>query len=229
MAHLSTRRAAYHDVRTYTDWRGMVDHNDLLLAEYNNCSQLANHIDNVRNVITSFFLTINSGILIVMILVAKGELRDGVLGSPSSILIGLLLLVFTLGTLFTGTVARLRRIQSERYWIANRILDHFLRNENRLIVPLDTTHLSEDSGGTFGLDKRATGTYLWTLAIVLPTSSLAGLTAYLVVTGINGWAPAWLGWPTAAVAALIAFAAEDYLYFRMSTFVPTNGPRSASD
>src|ERR671918_1302729 len=104
----------------------VADYNDLLIAEYDNCAQLANHVDNVRNVITSFFLTINGGVLIVVTLVAKGEVREEAIGSPKALLAGVLVLVCLLGTLFTGTVARLRRVQSERYQVANRILDHFL-------------------------------------------------------------------------------------------------------
>lgn len=198
----------------------MSNYNDILIAEYNNCAQLANHIDNVRNVITSFFLTINGGVLIVLTLVAKGEVNEDAFGSPKSLLVGVLIMVCILGALFTGTLARLRRIQSERYHVANRILDHFLDDAHRSIVALESKHLAEDAGGTVGLRKRTTGTYMWTLAIMLPTAALAGLTTYLIVTDINGWGPGWMGWPVAALASLFAFAAADRFYFRLSTFAP---------
>jgi hypothetical protein len=206
----------------------VADQEDLLIAEYGNCAQVANHIDNVRNVLTSFFLTINGGVLIVVTLVAKGEVKADTFGSPKSLLAGLLIFVCALGTLFTGTVARLRRVQSERYHIANRILDHFLTGGHRSIVSLETKRLAEDSGGTvgLGLGKRTTGTYLWTLAIVLPTCALAGLATYLVVTDINGWGPQWLGWPLAAVSGTLALVAEDRLYFRLSTFSPPAAERT---
>jgi hypothetical protein len=139
----------------------VADYNDLWIAEYDNCAQLANHVDNVRNVITSFFLTINGGVLIVVTLVAKGEVREEAIGSPKALLAGVLVLVCLLGTLFTGTVARLRRVQSERYQVANRILDHFLTDDLRAVVPLEVKTLAEDSGGSAGLPRRTTGTYMW--------------------------------------------------------------------
>lgn len=197
----------------------MAGRDDLLIAEYNNCAELANHIDNVRNVITSFFLTINGGVLIVLTVVLKGEVDAEAVGSPKALLAGVLVMVFVLGTLFTGTVARLRRIQSERYWVANGILDYFLKDEHRRIVGLESAQLAQDSGGK-GLGRRSTGSYMWSLAIMLPTSALAGLATYVIVADINDWGPSWAGWPLAALALLVAFVFEDGLYFRLSTFRP---------
>jgi hypothetical protein len=192
---------------------------ELLLAEYNNCAEVGNHIDNVRNVITSFFLTTNGGVLIVLSLVAKGDVEPGAFGSPKALLAGLMLAVCTLWTLFTGTVARLRRVQTERYRIANGILDHVLSPKARAVVPLANSTLSTDAGGS-GLGKRTTGTYLWTLAIMLPTAGLAGLAGYYIASDIHHVITGSLSWLFAIALAGIVMSLEDVIYFRLSTFRP---------
>ena len=202
----------------------MADETDLLLAEYQSCAQVANHIDTVRNVITSFFLTINGGVLIVLTLVAKGDVSEDAFGSPQSLLAGVLLGVCTLGTLFTGTVARLRRVQSERYRIANSILDHMLTTDVRSVVALGNRTLAGDAGGR-GLDKRITGTYLWSLTIMLPTAALAGLATYLIAADIHGLVAGAPAWATGVLTATAALLAQDRLYFTLSTFhPPAEGP-----
>jgi hypothetical protein len=206
----------------------MANETDLLIAEYNNCAEVANHIDNVRNVITSFFLTINGGVLIVLSLVVKGEVQQEEFGSPKALFGGLVLMVCALGTLFTGTVARLRRVQSERYHIANGILDHVLKGSVRDVIPLANLALASDAGGN-GLGKRLTGTYMWTLTIILPTAGLGGLAAHLIAVDIHGYAHGWPGWVLGLVAAAVVLVIEDVLYFRLSTFRPpvTTGGQSA--
>jgi hypothetical protein len=190
---------------------------ELLLAEYRNCAALANHIDNVRNVITSFFLTINGGVLIVLSLVVKGDVRPDTFGSPKALLAGVLLAVCTLGTLFTGTVARLRRVQIERYHIANGILDYLLTPEARPVIPLSNSTLAGDAGGA-GLAKRSTGSYLWTLAIMLPTAGLAGLAGYYVAADIHDLVDGPLSWLGAFTLSAVVLAVEDRIYFELSSF-----------
>jgi hypothetical protein len=201
---------------------------ELLLAEYNNCAEVANHVDNTRNVITSFFLTLNGGILILLSLVAKGDVQSDTFGSPKGLLAGLMLAVCTLGTLFTGTVARLRRVQTERYRIANGILDHVLAPETRSIIPLANSSLSCDAGGS-GLGKRTTGSYLWTLAIMLPTAGLAGLAEYYIVVDIHNAISGPLSWVGAVALAVVVLRVEDAIYFRLSSFDATPASKAATE
>lgn len=206
----------------------MTNDSELLLAEYNNCAELGNHIDNVRNVITSFFLTLNGGVLIVLSLVGKGDVQQDTFGSPKALLAGVMLTVSTLGMLFTATVARLRRVQIERYRISNGILDYLLAAETRQIIPLANSSLSVDAGGT-GLSKRATGSYLWTLAIMLPTAGLAGLAAYYIVADIHGSIRGPLSWLAGLALTAIILSIEDAVYFRLSSFkLPPNLNRPAT-
>jgi hypothetical protein len=202
---------------------GVANDVELLLTEYNNCAEVANHVDNVRNVITSFFLTLNGGILILLSLVAKGDVKSDTFGSPKGLLAGLMLAVCTLGILFTGTVARLRRVQTERYRIANGILDHLLAPETRDIIPLANSSLSSDAGGS-GLSKRTTGSYLWTLTIMLPTAGLAGLAAYYIVADIHGAISGAVSWLGAVALAAVVLRVEDTIYFRLSSFHAAPGP-----
>lgn len=202
----------------------MANDGELLLAEYNNCAEVANHVDNVRNVITSFFLTLNGGILILLSLVAKGDVQSNTFGSPRGLLAGVMLAVCTLGTLFTGTVARLRRVQTERYRIANGILDHLLAPETRGIIPLANSSLSSDAGGS-GLGRRTTGSYLWTLAIMLPTAGLAGLAGYYIVADIHDIISGPLSWLGAVALSAVVLSVEDTIYFRLSSFHAAPVPR----
>jgi hypothetical protein len=199
---------------------------ELMLAEYNNCAEVANHVDNVRNVITSFFLTINGGVLIFVSLVAEGDMPSDTFGSPRGLLAGLMLAVCTLGTLFTGTVARLRRVQTERYRIANGILDHLLAPETRGIIPLANSSLSSDAGGS-GLGKRTTGSYLWSLAIMLPTAGLAGLAGYYIAADIHDAVSGPLSWLGAVALSLVVLIVEDTIYFRLSRLHATPAPKAA--
>jgi hypothetical protein len=200
--------------------------NELLLAEYNNCAEVANHIDNVRNVITSFFLTLNGGVLVVLSLVVKEEVPTDAFGSPKGLLAGLMLTVCTLGTLFTATVARLRRVQTERYHIANGILDYLLTPEARSVIPLTNWSLARDAGGS-GLRKRTTGSYFWTLAIMLPTAGLAGLAGYYIAIDIHDAIHGPLTWLGPLALGVIVLAIEDRIYFGLSTFTGSSAAETA--
>jgi hypothetical protein len=211
---------------------GVANDVEILLAEYNNCAEVANHVDNVRNVITSFFLTLNGGILIFLSLVTNRDVQSETFGSPRGLLAGLMLGVSTLGMVFTGTVARLRRVQTERYRIANGILDHLLTPEARGIIPLANGSLSSDAGGS-GLGKRTTGSYLWTLAIMLPTAGLAGLAGYYIAADIHDAVSGPLSWLGAVALSALVLIVEDTIYFRLASFhaapipeAPTGDQRS---
>lgn len=197
----------------------MANDDQVLLAEYNNCAEVANHIDNVRNVITSFFLTLNGGVLLALSFIANGDVSADTFGSPKAILAGLMVAVSVLGTIFTATIARLRRVQTERFRIANGILDHVLSQEARPVVPLANSTLSSDAGGA-GLNKRTTGSYLWTLAVILPTAMLTGLGGYYIAVDIHGVVGGAASWLATCALAATAFILQDVLYFRLARFDP---------
>jgi hypothetical protein len=195
----------------------------LLLAEHNHAVVVCNHLDNLRNVLTSFFLTLNGGVLIAASLVVKGEVASRALGSPEAFLATLALAVAALGTLFVATIARMRRVQIERYRIANAVLDTLLDPPLRDVVPYSNNRLSRDAGGS-GLLRRLTGSYLWTLALVLPTAVLAGYAAGLLAGPVHDV----VGRPWSAVLGVLVAAvvavANDVMYFQLSA-PPPEGAR----
>ncbi|TDC45957.1 hypothetical protein E1212_27925 [Jiangella ureilytica] len=87
----------------------------LMIAEYERSSEFCNHVDNVRNVVTSFFLTLVGAAGFFVDRYSSAELRSGPLGSAAARVVGVLALVWLLGLLFIMTIARLRRVQLERY------------------------------------------------------------------------------------------------------------------
>jgi hypothetical protein len=193
----------------------------LLLAEHDHAVVVSNHLDNLRNVLTSFFLTLNGGVLIAASIVVKGEVASRALGSPDAFLAILALAVAAIGTLFVATIARMRRVQIERYRIANAVLDALLDPPRRAVVPYSNDRLSRDAGGS-GLLRRLTGSYLWTLALVLPTAVLAGYAVGLLAGPVHHV----VGRPWSAilgvlVAAVVA-AANDVMYFLLSAPPPTD-------
>lgn len=190
---------------------------EVLLAEYNHCLEVANHIDNHRNVLTSFFLTLNGGVLVAASLVLKGEVKNIIFGSAESFLAVLLLSVTVLGTLFVATIARMRRVQIERYRIQNGILDKLLSGELRAVVPYTDKRLGQDAGGS-GMNKRTTGSYLWTLAIVLPSSALAGFGISLIVSTVHHLVSMPLDWIIGGLTGVVVFALNDLMYFSLSEF-----------
>ncbi len=190
---------------------------EVLLAEYNQSVEVANHIDNHRNVLTSFFLTLNGGVLVAASLVLKGEVNNTVFGSAESFLAVLLISVALLGTLFVATIARMRRVQIERYRIQNRILDNLLLGELRAVIPYTDKRLGQDAGGS-GMNKRTTGSYLWTLAIVLPSSALAGFAISLMVSTIHHLVSTPFNWIVGGLGGVAVFALNDLMYFSLSAF-----------
>lgn len=190
---------------------------NILVAEYNHAVQVANHIDNLRNVLTSFFLTLNGGAFIAATLVFRSIRNDAPLGSPESFLAIVVISVSVLGSVFVATIARMRRVQIERYVIQNGILDRFLTGELRSAIPHTDRHLARDAGG-HAMRKRSTGSYLWTLAIILPSSTFAGFAIWLIISPIHHVASSPLSWIIGVLGGAAVFTVNDFTYFGLSKF-----------
>ena len=96
------------------------------------------------------------------------------------------------------------------------------------MIPLRNSSLAMDAGGA-GLQKRMTGNYFWTLAIMLPTAALGGLAVYIILFGIHDVAGggSW-SWFVALAVAALALVAEDHLYFGLSEFTQTSPTHEAA-
>jgi hypothetical protein len=190
---------------------------NVLLAEYNHAVEVANHIDNLRNVLTSFFLTLNGGALIAATLVFRDVGKTTPLGSPETFLAVVVISVFVLGSVFVATIARMRRVQIERYRIQNGILDKLLPGEGRSAIPHTDWRLARDAGG-HAMGKRTTGSYLWTLAIMLPTAGLATFAIWLIISPIHHLASTACSWTIAVPGGVAVFILNDLAYFALSKF-----------
>jgi hypothetical protein len=154
---------------------------DSLLLEYGRSSEFCNHVDDVRNVITSFFLTVIAGAALVLREYSDGSLKAGKLGSPALLTAAVLFSVVIVGTIFTWTLARLRRVQLERHIIMDRILDECLAPNHRKLVPFSAANVPTRVT-TSALTRRTNGSYVWSLAIVIPTAALLGLGVFVILS-----------------------------------------------
>ena len=158
----------------------------LLISEYERSSEFCNHVDNVRNVITSFFLTLVGAAAFALNRYTSGEIKSGSLGSPAARVSYLLGGIAITGVLFVMTIARLRRIQIERYQIMNTILDAVLTTAHRSLLPYQNDRIPGVTSGSHPFNKRLSGSYIWTVILLLPTASTAALATYL---GLRAGAP----------------------------------------
>jgi hypothetical protein len=185
----------------------------ILLLEYERSSEFCNHVDGVRNVITSFFLTVVGGTVFVVDKFASGDIKPGPLGSPGARVIVLLGFVSAIGMIFVMVIARLRRVQLERYSIMNAILDRLVPPADRIIIPFrDSTIAGRSTASPLG--RRTTGSYFWTLIIVLPSATLLGIAAALICENLS--APILVRALVGAAVWLGYLALSDLLYFRLS-------------
>ncbi len=191
----------------------MTAEEDLLLAEYNNGAAVVNHIDTLRNVLTSFFLTLNGGVLVAASIVLKGEAPHDGVRSAQQVLTVAVLSVAILGTLFVATIARLRRIQIERFHISNRILDHVLQGPSRRLVPFSNQRL-------WAIPRRTAGSYLWTLAVMLPSAAFFGFGMVLLCSSVDRAVPTPWNWGAGGLVFAVALLISDWMYFRLSSYTP---------
>jgi hypothetical protein len=108
------------------------------------------------------------------------------------------------------SLARLRRVQLERYLIMDNILDHVLLPDQR---PLVTFSRDTVVGGQQArLTARTSGSYLWTLALILPTGAFLGLALGLVTEPLGHRGGLAIG----AIVTVFSVALLDQLYQTLS-------------
>lgn len=163
----------------------------LLVAEYRAIATLANHIDTVRNILTSFFITLNGGLLVLVPRALSDDWSGDALGSGPTVLLIVMALVAMIGALMVMTIARFRRVQLERYVIANRILDRVLLEEDggshvlRDIVNLKNSQLTISDEAK--MTETSSGSFFWTLVLIVPTAALSGAAVFLLLSEVSGW------------------------------------------
>ncbi len=191
----------------------------LLLLEYDKGADLASHVDNVRNVITSFYLTLNGGILLVanQVLFEANIPQTTLLGSGASVLVSILISGVAIGILFVATLARLRRVQLERYRISNSILSEILGTESsRLRNVIHHTDASLPGQPSSRFSERLSGSYLWTQVVILPSAALAAVAVDLLAHGIHSLLTKEQSVAAAVMGFLAVVLVQDRIYLRLS-------------
>jgi hypothetical protein len=199
----------------------MTPQEQYLLKEYDLAARLTYHIDELRNNLTSFFLTFAGVGGAGLIILVKGEQQQFL---SSSVLAGLLLVIAVLGAIIVAILARCRRAQIEHFRIINKIRTHFLGKDYELwnVVQL--------SAKTLPKPNRRSGTYMWTALIMVVTCGLVALAAYLSLNSLGEVEKT--AWPSiiAVLGFVASYAAIDRLYLRLAqppdeiTYSDNNSP-----
>jgi hypothetical protein len=193
--------------------------NDFLIKEYETAVALTSHVDVVRNNLTNFFLIFAGAAVTVSGILLKAPETAARL-DQSKFTGAILLLVSGIGVCFVGVLARLRRVQLERYAIANRIRQYLLAGDSDRLsaVGLSKSTLPVE---THGERNRKTGTYLWLLTIMVPSACLFSFGLYVL---LQDFLP--LDGPSVALATIYFFllvvaflAIVDNVYWQLSHYV----------
>lgn len=103
-----------------------------LLEEYKNAAQLTYHIDELRNRLTSFFLTFVGLAVAGVAILLKGEAEEGLFAKPEGIVTVFLGIISLIGVAIVCILARLRRVQIEHFCIINNVRQYFLKKDYQL-------------------------------------------------------------------------------------------------
>jgi len=141
-----------------------------MIEEYKSAVKLTYHIDELRNKLTTFFLTMTGIGAAGLAILFKGEARTDIFGTILSLF---LFIVAGVGFLIVMVLARLRRVQIEHFGIIDNIREFFLNNDYRLwnIIQLSSKYRPTPN--------RAFGTYIWLCIIIMVNSFVLALSVYL--------------------------------------------------
>lgn len=191
-----------------------------LLEEHRNASQLTYHIDELRNNLTSFFITFSGLAVAGLTFLLKGEVKV-VLFDPSLLIVILLSIIGLIGVAIVAILARLRRAQLEHFRIINNIREHFLNKNKTLwnIVQLSgkTLPMPDQLSGFL---NRLSGTYLWLLLIIIVDASLFAAAIYLLTVRAFPLVSPQVGYICSSLTFINFIVLEDKLYFALAVPPP---------
>jgi len=191
-----------------------------IMEEYKNAAQLTYHIDELRNRLTSFFLTFTGLAVAGLVILLKGEASEGIFQKPEGVVAIFLMIIAIIGVAIVCILARLRRVQIEHFRIINNIREYFLQQD------YDLWNVVQLSAETLPTPNRRSGTYFWLLIIMLASSCMFGGAAYIFVVHLfKVICPQW-GYVIFVVIMIIGIILEDQLYFSMASPPP---PRDYSE
>ena len=174
---------------------------EFLLKEYDSAVQLTYHVDELRSKFTNLFITIIGAAAAAISLLIEESVTSTLFGN-FEVSAGIFLLCLALiGILVIIVIARLRKVQLEHFRITNNIRKHFLGSNYSL---WNTVELSDK---TLPAPTRKSGTYFWTMALIILNSYVTTLGIYLLLKRPS----------IAIIGGLLFVALQDFLYFRLAT------------
>jgi len=181
---------------------------EFLLMEYESATGLTNHIDELRNKLTGFYLTFAGVAVAGVAILIKGETKSTVFERVDGVIAVLLFIVALLGWIVVLGLARLRRVQIEYFGIINGIREHFLNRD------YDLWNIVKVSRQTLPVPNRYSGSYMWLLLVMITSSSLLLFSLYLFLVKVCLHLPSVYGGLAAVVGSLLFFGLQDASYFR---------------
>ena len=180
---------------------------EFLLKEYESATGLTNHIDELRNKLTGFYLTFAGVAVAGVAILIKGETQSTVFERVDGVIAILLFIVALLGWIVVLGLARLRRVQIEYFGIINGIREHFLNRD------YDLWNIVKVSRQTLPVPNRYSGSYMWLLLVMFTSSSLLLFSLYLFLVKVCVHLPSVYGGLAAVVGFLLFFRLQDASYF----------------
>lgn len=184
--------------------------NEFILKEYDTAIQLTLHVDELRSRFTNLFITIAGVVAAVISLLLQGNTNGNTFGKLEVVAGIILILIALVGLLVIAVIARLRKVQLENFRITNNIRKHFLGNDYAL------WNVVELSGDTLPMPNRHSGTYYWSMVIMLLNSYTAALAIYLFLAQVWKLTTPPNSFVWAIVGGLIFIVLQNVIYFRLA-------------
>lgn len=189
---------------------------DFLIKEYESAVQLTYHIDELRNKMTTFYLTFTGVAVVGMTILLKGEAASTLSDKVYGVMGGLLLLISLIGMVVIQGMARMRRVQIEHFQIISNLRNIFLASDYELWNAVQL------SSKTVPKPNRRSGTYMWLLMVMFISSSLFAISVYLfLVKAFIILAPL-LGGFIGLAAFILFMILQDYFYLAWAAPPPQN-------
>lgn len=177
-----------------------------IIEEYKSAVKLTYHIDELRNKLTTFFLTMTGIGAAGLAILIKGEAKTGIYDFIISIL---LLVVAIVGFLIVMVLARLRRAQIEHFGIIDNIREYFLNKDYKL------WNVIQLSNKTRPVPNRRSGTYIWLLVIIIVNSFVFALSLYIFSARANNCIGVNYRYLVSFASFCLLFIVQDWIYFEL--------------
>jgi len=196
-----------------TEHNSTKDTNEFLLWEYDSANKLTLHIDEVRGRLTNFYFAFGSSAGAGLLFLLSGKIEKIFFVTPVNVVTSLIIFVGLVGFVAVGIIARLRRVQIEHFRIVNNIRSYFIEER------IELWNVVELSSQTLPKPSFKSGSYLWTLVIVLVSSFFFAFGIFMLVHKACGASLA-NGVIVATTTGLLSVLFEHWVYFRWATPPP---------